>query len=91
MEMSDGEIRMEYRLAKNKDKQIEILADENCCSKKKIREVLGLPQPKKRMTQKQMFDELDRLDEAIKELEKQYKAIAGKVLGTNGEKAFNKG
>lgn len=92
MEMSDADIRLEYRLAKNKDRQIGILADLNCCTKKKIREILGLPQPKKRMTYKQMFAELDRVDEAaIKELEKQYKAIAGKVLGNNGQKTFNKG
>ena len=91
MEMSEADIRLEYKLAKNKVRQIGILADENCCSKDRIKEILGLPQPKKRMTYEQMFDELDKLDETIKELEKQYKEIAGKVLGINGKTYQRKG
>ena len=53
-------------------------------------EILGV-QPRKRMTEKQMFAELDRLDEAIKDLEKQYKAIARVVMKgrANGKKTLN--
>jgi len=38
--MSDEEIRREYRLAKDPDKQIKILADENDCSTREIRDIL---------------------------------------------------
>lgn len=44
--MSDDEIRRNYRLAKDKRKQIGILADLNCCSKNKIIEILGLENSK---------------------------------------------
>ena len=90
MQMTEGEIRRDYASAKNKNMQIGILADLNCCSRKKIMEILGV-QPRKRMTEKQMFEELDRLDEAIKDLEKQYKTIARVVMKgrANGKKTLN--
>ena len=40
MQMTEGEIVREYRTAKNRTKQISILADLNECSKKTIREIL---------------------------------------------------
>ena len=40
MEMSDNEIIMSYKSAKSKTKQIEILADLNCCDKQKIVNIL---------------------------------------------------
>lgn len=42
MYMTEGEIRRDYAGAKNKSMQIGILADLNCCSKDRIREILGL-------------------------------------------------
>lgn len=40
MEMSDNEIIMSYKSAKSKTKQLEILADLNCCDKQKIVNIL---------------------------------------------------
>lgn len=40
MMMSNGEIVMSYRLAKNKKAQIGILADLNCCRRKEIVDIL---------------------------------------------------
>ena len=42
MQMSENEIRRDYAGAKNKSMQIGILADLNCCTKDRIREILGL-------------------------------------------------
>lgn len=42
MYMTDGEIRRDYAEAKNKNMQIGILADLNCCTKDRIKEILGL-------------------------------------------------
>lgn len=42
MYMTEGEIRRDYAGAKNKSMQIGILADLNCCTKDRIREILGL-------------------------------------------------
>lgn len=42
MYMTEGEIRRDYARAKNKSMQIGILADLNCCTKDRIREILGL-------------------------------------------------
>ena len=42
MQMTENEIRRDYAEAKNKSMQIGILADLNCCTKDRIREILGL-------------------------------------------------
>lgn len=42
MYMTENEIRRDYAGAKNKTMQIGILADLNCCTKDRIREILGL-------------------------------------------------
>lgn len=44
MNMTEEEIRRNYRLSKAKKKQIGILADLNCCSKDEIRNILGIRQ-----------------------------------------------
>lgn len=41
MEMSESDICMEYRQAKNRKAQIRILADQNCCSLRTIKEILA--------------------------------------------------
>ena len=49
MTMTAEEIIREYRLSKTPSKQIRILADENCCTRKEIIEILregGVPLPK---------------------------------------------
>jgi len=51
MIMTNKEIVAEYKAAKYKDKQISILADQNCCTSAEIREILeseGVELPKKR-------------------------------------------
>lgn len=40
MQMTESEIVKDYREAKNKSEQINILADLNCCSKVEIKEIL---------------------------------------------------
>ena len=42
MQMTENEIRRDYAGAKNKSMQIGILADLNCCTKDRIRKILGL-------------------------------------------------
>ena len=42
MQMTESEIRRDYAGAKNENMQIGILADLNCCTKDRIREILGL-------------------------------------------------
>lgn len=51
MIMTNKDIAAEYKAAKYKDKQISILADQNCCTSAEIREILeseGIELPKKR-------------------------------------------
>lgn len=43
MQMSDNDIQISYRAAKEPEKQIKILAELNACPEHKIRSILGLP------------------------------------------------
>ncbi len=87
MQMSDEEIRRSYGSAKNKNKQIGILAELNNCSKNNIKRILGIdeaveevletePQePTKSELLTMLFTKLDALDNQIKTLEKEYKDV----------------
>lgn len=97
MQMTDDEIRRDYNAAKNKKKQLGILAQLNCCSVAEIKDiVLGTPKAKavqpaaSGLAQVQigkvkdmLAQKLDDLDAEIKRLESQYKevTIAMKVVG----------
>jgi hypothetical protein len=85
--MTDNEIRRNYNEAKNKKMQIGILADMNCCTRAKIREIVGAnanaePQPDCDLKQNEdnqsqlvewVHGQLDVIDSSIKELEEKYK------------------
>ena len=90
MQMSDEEIRREYKAAKYKKKQIGILAQLNCCSADEIKAIVrdspqgNLKQPQKpdvssamltSMVQEKLAEKLDALDKEIRRLEGQYKEI----------------
>ena len=100
MDMTNSEICRTYRLAKNRDEQIQILADRNCTSRAEIIGILinggenvRIPLPasgrrKKDMTDKQYYKALvkrmDTLDAEISKREKEYLAIAAVLKGWKG-------
>lgn len=94
MQMSESEIRRNYKEAKNKKQQISILADLNCCSKEDIENVLGIgnedKEPPGDMSRGQIMDllfgRLDSIEQEIQRLEAEYKKVhnAIEVLGTIG-------
>lgn len=85
MEMEVGEIRRQYKYAKDKKKCISILADLNCCSVNNIKSVLklnetqdiGISENQKIALNdneiKSLYDRLDELDAEIKPLEDEYR------------------
>lgn len=90
MQMTPDEIRRNYREAKNKNRQIDILADLNECSRKEIEKILNMDskkaenceEPKHIPTENssgeiigKLFARLDILDKEIKEKEAEYKNI----------------
>lgn len=77
MQMSNEEIRRNYREAKNKKLQIGILADLNCCDKETIEGILfGAEQPQKAVDLdaviKSLFDEMESVEGQIGSLEERY-------------------
>ena len=100
MQMTDNEIKRQYKEAKNKKQQIGILADLNCCSKEEIESILGIAQednkPPGDMSRGQIMDllfgKLDSIEQEIQRLEAEYKKVhnAIEVLGTIG-KEYNNG
>ncbi len=84
--MDIGEIRRQYKYAKDKNKCVSILADLNCCGTDKILSILQLAADDKKTSdfdewqptkeQKALMDRLDELDAMIKPLEDEYKRIA---------------
>lgn len=69
--MTDSEICREYRLAKDKDKQIGIIADQCGMSKNEIKKVLvdcgemAPPKPKKSAVKQNVPDKTPELSEAV--------------------------
>lgn len=77
MTMSKDEIRRNYNEAKNKKRQIEILADMNCCSTETIKAIVT---PEEKTVKEESFlsavhKEMDRVDAEIKKLEEWYKKL----------------
>lgn len=94
MQMDIGEIRRQYKYAKNKKKCVSILAELNCCSKKEIFDILNLKEDKRQKAVRTKPDtvwkppaeaqsliaRLDELDAMIKPLEDEYKRTASEIL-----------
>ena len=87
MLMSKDDITEMYRGAKNKIKQISILADMNCCSKKEIRTYLRdecgyeVFEPKGRVTKKSTSDK--KCNISINITEKEIRSYVFKMLSSN--------
>ena len=87
MLMSKDDITEMYRGAKNKIKQISILADMNCCSKKEIRAYLRdecgyeVFEPKGRVTKKSTSDK--KCNISINITEKEIRSYVFKMLSSN--------
>ena len=97
MEMTEADIARDYRLAKNKNMQIGILADRNCTSRERIIDILlekgenivlrkdTRGRKKKREilnhTDETVFQRLDDMDEKIVGLEKEYRKLAADIKG----------
>lgn len=86
MEMSVGEIKRNYDNAKNKERQISILAELNDCDRSEIEKIvlvegkreLAEPSPAEmslRYVINRLFLKLDELDENIKSMEAEYTAV----------------
>ena len=101
MQMTENEIRRNYRQAKHPKRQIGILADLNDCSRRVIEEVLGLREPKIKPSEQAtsliqtfnkaevsnlLFDKLDALEKAIKELEDEYRRTVSTLEVINADK-----
>mgnify|MGYP001089648402 CR=1 FL=1 len=88
MRMTDGEIRSMYKSAKYKKKQIEILAQLNCCDTGKILQIIHNNRDVKEKLEKHdstdciasrkadaLMDRLDELNSMIKPLEDEYRGV----------------
>lgn len=98
MEMSHGEIQRNYEQAKDKKRQVKILADLNDCKEEQILEILDVKSGKKKEpVQKDdksdtavqaLYEVLDELETKIRNLEEKYKSVkmAIDVLAERKEK-----
>lgn len=98
MEMEVGEIRRQYKHAKNRKKCISILAELNCCSKDDIKAILGMNENQDNKSAKvhefelsdneikSLYNRLDELDAAIKPLEDEYKRTVQMIMSTESAK-----
>lgn len=97
MQMTIWEIQNSYRTAKNKEKQIGILAELNDCSIKDIKKILDIDKKPVEESPKEiagediiskLFERLDVLDKEIKDKEEEYRkiSIAIEVLGKIGRR-----
>ena len=90
MQMSVEEIKRNYNEAKNKNRQIGILADLNCCSKEEIEKIVAVensieqkkasaPLVKKELSVNdavnKLYVRMEELDSKIKTLDKEYRNI----------------
>lgn len=96
MEMGIGEIRRQYKYAKDRKKCISILADLNCCSTGRILEIVHTQsecqkeqsQPAQWLPtseQKALIDRLDELDALIKSLENEYRRTVAELIKIAGK------
>lgn len=92
MEMGIGEIRRQYKYAKDRKKCISILAELNCCSEDDIKTIIGLNEKQNLKIEKNkkiklnskeinsLYDRLDELNKKIKKLEDEYKQTMKKLF-----------
>ena len=93
MLMDIGEIRRQYKYAKDKKKCISILAELNCCSTGDILKIVHSDEARKERRemhdsiewhptpeQKALIDRLDELDAMIKPLEDEYKRTSAELM-----------
>ena len=100
MVMSREEILRDYKSAKNRRRQVQILAELNCCSRQEIERILGLEKPDDAAVpaagteteemhpfEAWLHGRLDSLDEEIRALEEKYRKYADalEVLGEYSE------
>lgn len=99
MVMSREEILRDYKSAKNRRRQVQILADLNCCSRAEIERILGLEKPdgaapaagieteERSPFEAWLHGRLDSMDAEIKALEEKYRKYANaiEVLGEYSE------
>ena len=91
--MTEGEIRRIYKSARNKKKQIPILAQLNCCStgdilkivhsgeaRREKREMLDSTEWNPTPEQKALIEKLDEIDAKIKTLEDEYRRTAAELM-----------
>ncbi len=97
--MTDGEIRQVYRSARNRKKQISILAQLNCCSTGRILEIVHSKadireeEADQRTVecgsispeQKALIDRMDELDSQIKILENEYRRTVTELARIGGK------
>ncbi len=88
MEMSTGEIKRQYKYAKDKKKCVSILAELNCCSVDTIKDILGLNKKSGTKFMKDqhvtlssekihsLYARLDELNEQIESLKDEYDRTA---------------
>lgn len=92
MEMGHEEIKISYRNAKQKKKQLGILADLNCCSREEIKKIVQEAEdsPDNDIIHR-LYNRLDFLDREIRERETEYKkiVIALEVLSKNRKEKKN--
>lgn len=104
MVMSREEILRDYKSAKNRRRQVQILAELNCCSRAEIERILGLEKPDDASApaagaeteegcpfEAWLHGRLDSLDEEIRALEEKYRKYADalEVLGEYSLKEKN--
>lgn len=104
MVMSREEILRDYKSAKNRRRQVQILAELNCCSRQEIERILGLEKPDDAAVpaagteteemhpfEAWLHGRLDSLDAEIRALEERYRkyAAALEVLGEYSLKEKN--
>lgn len=82
MIMTEEEIKKEFKEASNKKNQLRILADQNVCSVREIKEILGIQKPKPNynspkpeIVKKVLCATLDSLEAKIKATETQIKEL----------------
>ena len=96
MIMDIGEIRRQYKYAKDRKKCVDILADLNYCSTGEILNIVHTkmddheerPKPAgwhPTLEQKALMDRLDELDAMIKPLEDEYRRTAAELMRISEE------
>ena len=87
MQMTAGEIKRNYDQAKDKERQIGILADLNCCTREAIVKILDVESsrekpsaPEQKLTgigaaEQALYEVLDELESEIRRLEEEYKSV----------------